>query len=120
MSQKPNLPIIYYEEAAEGESQNMIPYIEVAKEEPFPKVLFLSEYRHTDEFEPDADGNPQPIVDMMLHMFVDFDVLKEKLDPETFDKARVAMGLKPLSEAQEKGQEILNRVAQKTGATTGE
>lgn len=115
----PKMPIIYYEEAGEGEQQNLIPYIEVEKEEPFPQVLFISEYRHTNEFEPDAEGNPQPIVDMILHMFVDFDILKEKLDPETFDKARVALGMKPLAEAQKAGAEILNKVNKNVEEKTG-
>lgn len=116
---KPKLPIIYYEENSEDEAPNLIPYIEVAAEEEFPKVLFINEYRHTNEFEPDAEGNPIPIVDMMIRMFVNFDTLKDKLDPETFDKARVALGLKPLAEAEREGLEKLKNIEEKTGINLG-
>lgn len=107
---KMKMPIIYYEQNEEGEETNLIPYIEVQKEEDFPPVLFISEYRHTGEFEPDEEGNPAPIVDMYLHMFADTEILKEKLDPQTFDKVRKALGLKPLQQASEEGQEVLDNI----------
>lgn len=100
------LPILYYEEDGSG---NPFPYIEVQKDEDYPKVLFIHEYRHTGEFEPDEEGNDAPIIDMILHKFVDMEFLKEALDPETNDKVRVALGMKPLEEAQREGAEIYNR-----------
>ena len=111
--QKLKFPILFYEESEPGEPVNPIPYIEMEKEEEFPKVLFVHEYRHTDEFEPDSEGNPSPIVDMLMHCFVDLEQLKDKLDPSTYDTVRVALGMQPLAEASKKGQELLDRVQEK-------
>jgi hypothetical protein len=104
-------PIIYYEEqeTANG-STNPIPYIEVEKEEPWPFVLFIQEYRHTGEYEPDHKGDPAPILDMIMHQYVDMITLKEKLSEETYDIVRTALGMKPLKEAQKEGSKILDKV----------
>lgn len=98
------LPVLYYEDEQSG---NPFPFIECQKDDPFPKVLFVHEYRHSGEFEPDDEGNDAPIVDMMLHKFVDIEFLKESLDAETNDIVRIALGMKPLKEAQEKGAKII-------------
>lgn len=104
-------PIIYYEESDSASSAtNPIPYIEVEKDEPWPFVLFIQEYRHTGEFEPDHKGNPAPILDMIMHQYVDMLTLKEKLSAETYDIVRVALGMKTLKEAQRDGAKILDKV----------
>jgi len=108
-NKKPKLPIILYEEPKPNQPANPIPYIEVGLDEEMPKVLFISEYKETGEFEPSADGT-SAIVDMLIHKYVDLDFLKEKLDTKTNDKIRVALGMKPLKEAQKNGQQILNNV----------
>ena len=108
--QKMKFPIIYYEETEPGQPVNPIPYIEMEKEDQWPYVLFIQEYRETGEFEPDDQGNPQPIFDMLIHKFVDMEILKEKLDTETNDKVRVALGMKPLAEAQAAGKPIMDRI----------
>lgn len=108
--QKLKFPVIYYEEADSDGGTNPIPYIEVDKEEPWHTVLFIQEYRHTGEFEPDHAGNPAPILDMVMHQYVDMLTLKEKLSPETYDVIRIALGMKPLKEAQHEGAKILDKV----------
>lgn len=108
--QKLKFPIIYYEEAESDGRTNPIPYIEVDKEEPWPFVLFIQEYRHTGEFEPDHQGNPSPILDMIMHQYVDMNTLKEKLSQDTYDIVRTALGMKPLKEAQHEGAKILDKV----------
>lgn len=108
--QKLKFPVIYYEETPEGEPVNPIPYIPMEKEEDWPFILFIQEYRDTGEIEPDEEGNPQPICDMYMHKFIDMEFLKERLDPKTNDIVRVALGMEPLKEAQKKGAKILDKV----------
>jgi hypothetical protein len=95
---KPKLPVILYEESKTGEAANPIPYIEVGMSEEMPSVLFISEYKETGEYEPDPQFGSRPIVDMLIHKYVDL------------DKIRVALGMKPLKQAQQSGQQILNKV----------
>lgn len=109
---QPKLPIILYEEPKPNEPVNPIPYIEVGLNEEMPKVLFISEYKETGEFEPSEQGTAA-IVDMYIHKFVDLEHLKEVLDPKTNDKVRVALGMKPLLEAKKAGQKILNKINKK-------
>jgi hypothetical protein len=108
--QKLKIPVIYYDEEDQGGGTNPIPYIPMEVGEDWPFILFIQEYRDTGEFEPDSDGNPQPICDMYMHKFVDMEYLKEKLDPATNDVIRVALGMEPLLKAQEKGAAILDKV----------
>lgn len=106
---KPKLPIILYEEPKPNEPANPIPYVEVGLDDEMPKILFISEYKETGEFEPTAEGSAA-IIDMYIHKYVDLEHLKEVLDPKTNDKVRVALGMKPLLAAQKKGQKIMNKV----------
>jgi hypothetical protein len=106
---KAKLPVILYEDSIDGRT-NLIPYIEVGLNDEMPSVLFISEYKETGEFEPDAQFGSAPIVDMIIHKYVDFDFLKDKLDAKTYDKVRVALGLKPLIQAQKEGQKIFDKV----------
>jgi len=111
---KGQLPVILYEEPSSRGSQEIpFPYIEVAKEGMMPPVLFIFEYRHTGEVEPDEKGRESPIVDQIPHKYVDMELLKEKLSPEVNDIVRVAIGMKPLKEAQTSGQVILDKVYSK-------
>lgn len=110
MNKKPKLPVILYEDPTPGQPVNPIPYLEVGIDEEMPPVLFVSEYKETGEFEPDPQFGSRPIVDMLIHKYVDLDHLKEKIDPKTFDKIRVALGMKPLKEAQKNGKKILTKV----------
>jgi hypothetical protein len=111
---KGQIPVILYEEASSrGSTEIPFPYIEVAKEGMMPPVLFIFEYRHTGEVEPDEKGREAPIVDQIPHKYVDMELLKEKLSPEVNDVVRVALGMKPLKEAQSSGQKILDKVYSK-------
>lgn len=108
---KPKIPVILYEEPLPGEKNvNPIPYIEIGIDEEMPPVLFISEYKETGEFEVGSDGGQAAIVDMLIHKFIDLDHLKDKLDPKTYDKIRVALGMQPLKVAQKAGQKILDNV----------
>lgn len=109
-NQKPKIPILYYEEPVPGEPANPIPYIEVGLDDDMPKVLFISEYKETGEYEVDTGHGSMPIVDMTIHKYVDLDHLQKLLSPERFDEIRVALGMKPLKTAQQQGQQILDKV----------
>lgn len=114
--EKFEIPLILYEEpSSEGEKGIPFPYIEVAKGKRMPPVLFIFEYQHTGEIEPDAHGRDAEVVDQIPHKFIDMEFLKEKLTPEINDMVRVAVGMKPLRMAQVEGQKILDKVFAKTG-----
>tara|TARA_Y100000287_G_C14204321_1_gene347266 strand:- start:177 stop:515 length:339 start_codon:yes stop_codon:yes gene_type:complete len=103
------IPEICYEEDSEGMSSH-IPFIQVPKGETMPGFIFIFESQETGEFEPGEDGNPLPIFDMDLHQYADMSILKNKLEPDIFDKVRAALGLEPLREAAKKGQRITEKV----------
>ena len=107
---KRRLPIILYEDTLPGEKPNEIPYIEVAKDEESHSVIFVSEYRETGEFEVSEEMGSAPIVDMLIHAYVNMDTLKKSLTPELYDVVRVCVGMKPLLVAAEEGQKILDQV----------
>jgi hypothetical protein len=113
VNRKVKIPIIMYEESRGGEKTNVIPYIEIGKDEEMPKVLFISEYKETGEFEADAEYGSAPIIDMLIHKYVDIDFLKLKVDAKTFDKIRISLGMAPLKQAQKDGQKILDKVFSK-------
>lgn len=102
---KYKIPVILYES-----EEQAIPYVEVLKNDDMPPTLFIQEYKHTGDFEPDANGEEQPIVDMTMHMFIDMDFLSKKLNPELYDLVRTSVGLQPVTKAREEGQKILDKV----------
>ena len=106
------IPEICYEEEVDGISSH-ITFIQVPTDQEMPKMLFVFESRETGEFEPGLDGNPVPVVQLDLHQYADLSVLKEKFDPASYDKVRVALGLEPLQEAVEAGKQITETVRQK-------
>ena len=110
LHEKYEIPEILYEEPKRGEQPSPFPFIEVKVGKKMPPVLFIEEFQHTGESEPDEKGNPQPIVDRVMHKYVDLEVLKEKLPPHLNDLVRVALGMQPLKKAQEAGQKILDKV----------
>ena len=105
-------PELMYEDD-EGGQASKIPFIMVPKEEEMPKILFVFESRETGDFEPGAEGEEVPVVQWDLHQYADMAVLKDKLDTETFDKVRGALGLEPVKTAAQKGHEITNNIRSK-------
>lgn len=102
---KYKIPVILYES-----EEQAIPYIEVLQEDEMPPSLFIQEFKHTGDFEPGTNGEEQPIVDMVMHMFIDMDFLSKKLNPELYDLVRTSIGLHPVQKAREEGQKILDKV----------
>ena len=105
-------PELMYEDDDNGQTSK-IPFIMVPSDEEMPKTLFVFESRETGEFEPGAEGEEVPVVQWDLHQYADMAVLKERLDLETYDKVRNALGLEPMKSAVKKGQEITNNIRSK-------
>ena len=103
------LPEILYDEPTPGHPANPFPFINVKKDGLVPKVLFIEVRQDTGETEPGPNGQPQEIVDCLMHKYVDLEHLKEKLPPHMNDIVRVALGMKPLAEARSAGQAILDK-----------
>jgi len=119
-NEKYEIPMILYEEpSSHGDKGIPFPYIEVQKDKNMPPVLFIFEYKHTGEIEPDENGKDAAIIDQIPHKFIDMEFLKEKLPPEINDMIRVAVGMKPLQIAQVEGQKILDRVFAKADSFKG-
>jgi len=108
------MPVILYEDTKDNAYS--FPYMEIQKDKVMPPVLFLFEYKHTGETEPNESGEEVPVIDQIPHKFVDMEHLKEVLDPETNDKVRVAVGLKPLKEAQALGKPVIEKVLSKVSS----
>ena len=105
------IPEIVYEETIDGVTSH-IPFINVPKGEKMPAIVFLFESQETGEFEPDAEGNESPIVEITLHQYADMQILKQGLSDNEYDKVRAVLGLEPLAVATEKGKQINDRVNQ--------
>ena len=107
------VPEIMYEEYDEESISGGLPFIQVPAEKEMPDILFMFGSTETGEFEPDLDGEPQPIMEMELFQYANMHYLKEELDADTYDKVRVILGLEPLNIAREKGlkqsEKILNK-----------
>lgn len=111
VNKQPQLPVILYEEPSGKNDRGIsMPYIEVPKGGQMPPMLFIFEYKHTGEVEPDERGREVAIVDQIPHKYVDMEYLKERLTPELNDQIRVALGMKPLQVAKQEGQKILDKV----------
>ena len=107
--EKYELPEICYDEPQPGHPPNPFPFIAVKKDAKVPVVLFVEIRQETGETEPGPDGRPQEIVDCLMHKYVDLESLKEKLPPHLNDIVRVALGMKPLKEAQNAGQIVMDK-----------
>jgi hypothetical protein len=107
------VPEICYEEYDEDAISGGLPFIQVPSDKEMPDIIFMFGSTETGEFEPDVDGNPQPIMEMELYQYANMQYLKESLDEETYDKVRISLGLDPLSIAKSKGmkqsEKILNK-----------
>lgn len=109
-TEKYEIPSILYEEPTPGSKPNPIPFINVTIQAKMPETIFIFEYRETGETEVGDDGLEAKIVDQIPHQYVDMALLKEKLPSHINDMVRVLLGMKPLKEAQEQGQIILDKV----------
>ena len=104
------VPEICYEEYGEDTMTGGLPFIPIPKDKEMPNVMFFFGSQETGEFEPDAEGNEQAIVEMEVYQYGCMKYLQQNLDEETFDKVRVALGLQTLNEARQAGHKISEKV----------
>ena len=104
------VPEIMYEEYEEDSISGGLPFIQVPTEKEMPDILFMFGSSETGEFEPDLEGNPQPIMEMELFQYANMHYLKESLDQTTYDTVRSCLGLEPLTIATTKGQEQSKKI----------
>lgn len=103
---------ILYEESQNGVTSH-IPFIAVPKDCDMPRLLFIFESRETDQMEPGLNGDDVPVVEMDLHQYADMNFLKTKIDPDTYDRIRACLGLKPVKEAAVAGSKITESIRNK-------
>lgn len=101
-------PEIYYEDYSHGdESKSLtsgLPFINVPEDRSMPGVLFICEARDISKEDNELEK------EIIVHSYYNSLELKDKLDEETYDKVRVAIGLKPLKEAQTLGNNITQNI----------
>ena len=107
------VPEIMYEEYEEDSISGGLPFIQVPENKEMPDILFVFGSQETGEYEPDQEGNPQPIMEMELFQYANMAYLKNDLSPEVYDQVRECLGLEPLGVAKKKGmkqsEKILNK-----------
>ncbi len=101
-------PEIYYEDYSyKDESESLtsgLPFINVPKDHNMPSALFICEARDISEEDNELEK------EIVVHSYYNALELKDKLDEVTYDKVRVAIGLKPLKEAQALGGSISGKI----------
>ena len=109
MKNKNWVPEILYEETEEGGSSSL-PFIMVPENQAMPKLLYIWESRDTGRYEPNNEGNPVPVFEWDLHQFADMLFLKKHLEPNIYDKVRLALGLEKLADAVKAGSENTEKI----------
>ncbi len=112
------VPEIVYEEYEESDLTSGLPFITIPDDKEMPGILFFLGTQNTGEFEPDNEGNPQPIVEVEVYQFACMKYLEEQLSVDDYDKVRLALGLETKLSARRKGaklsQEMINDIAEKS------
>ena len=116
------VPEIVYEEYEGTGLTDGLPFITIPTDKEMPGILFFLGTQETGEFEPDENGDPQPIVEVEVYQFACMKYLEDALSPEEYDNVRVALGLQPKLEARadglSKSKEMIQEIAQKTHEIT--
>lgn len=112
------VPEIVYEEYEGSGLTDGLPFITIPKDKEMPGVLFFLGTQETGEFEPDENGEPQPIVEVEVYQFACMKYLEDALSDEDYDKVRLAMGLETKMSARKKGlstsADMVNNIAEKS------
>ena len=107
MSNEMWIPEICYEEDNKGMTGGF-PFIKVPKDKNMPSSLFVFESRDIKEEE---DNELE--VEITMHMYSNMSILKNRLDSETYDKVRLALGLERLDKASKNGEQINKNINDK-------
>ena len=106
------VPEIVYEEYEETETglTNGLPFIACPEDKEMPGILFFLGTHETGDFEPDIEGNPQPIVEVEVYQYACMKYLEEELSAEAYDQVRIALGLETKLAARKKGLETSKKM----------
>ena len=104
------VPEIVYEDYEEESLSGGLPFVQVPPDKEMPDIIFVLGSEETGEFEPGQEGDDLPVVQWDLHQYADMVILKDGLDPITYDMVRAALGLEPMIDAVKKGQKISESV----------
>lgn len=106
------VPEIVYEEYEDTDTglTNGLPFIACPQDKEMPGILFFLGTHETGEFEPDAMGDAQPIVEVEVYQYACMKYLEEELDAEVYDLVRAALSLETKLIAREKGTEVSKRM----------
>ena len=108
MSETKWTPEIYYQENKDGLT-NGLPFINVPENFDMPGMLFIYEARDITEEDNELEK------EIILRSYANMEILKSNLDIRTFNKVRLALGLKKLAEAKKKGSKITKKVNKSLG-----
>ena len=106
------VPEIVYEEYEETETglTNGLPFIACPEDKEMPGILFFLGTHETGDFEPDIEGNPQPIVEVEVYQYACMKYLEEELSADVYDQVRIALGLETKLAARKKGLETSRKM----------
>ncbi len=106
------VPEIVYEEYEETETglTNGLPFIACPEDKEMPGILFFLGTHETGDFEPDIEGNPQPIVEVEVYQYACMKYLEEELSEKAYDEVRIALGLETKLAARKKGLETSKKM----------
>ena len=83
------IPEIFYEEDNKGLTGGL-PFINVPEDKSMPSCMFICEVRPVSEEDNEIEK------EVIAHSLANMTVLKQKLDQETYNKVRAAIGLQPI------------------------
>ena len=84
------IPEIFYEEDSKGLTGGL-PFVNVPEDKSMPSCMFICEVRPVSEENNDIEK------EVIIHCLANMTVLKQELDSKTYNKVRLALGLKPLN-----------------------
>jgi hypothetical protein len=94
------IPEIFYDEPDENDSGTLqFPFIYVPAGKTMPKVLFIASKTETGVMISESDTGeifPEPLaeLDIVMHGFIEMDVIKSVLSEENYNLVKSAAGLK--------------------------
>ena len=83
------IPEIFYEEDNKGLTGGL-PFVNVPEDKSMPSCMFICEVR------PVCEEDNEIEKEVIAHSLANMTVLKQKLDQESYNKVRVAIGLQPI------------------------
>ena len=83
------IPEIFYEEDNKGLTGGL-PFVNVSEDRSMPSCMFICEVRPVSEEDNEIEK------EVIVHSLANMSLLKQKLDQETYNKVREALGLEPL------------------------